>query len=99
MSGLSRPIPRTLDDPARILGLSPVELAVSALSYALLSPVLKGVPFSAPLSLGLSLGAGIGLLILNRTFPQSHGLFYCLKLFRPRIYLAAEFGLSRKERR
>jgi hypothetical protein len=97
MEGLSRTIPRTLDDPTRILGLSPIELAACALSYALLSPTLRGVPFSALLSLGLSFTVGLTLLTLNRTYPPSHGLYYCLKLFRPGFHLAMSFGFNKKD--
>jgi hypothetical protein len=98
LTQLSRPIPRTLDDPSRILGLSPLELAVSALSYAILSPILRDVPFGAALSLSISLSVGIGLLVLNRTYPPSHGLFLLLRLFRPQIRPAMGFGINSKDR-
>ena len=82
---LSYPVARNLDDPPRILGLSPTELAASALFYAFLSPVLRGVPFSALLSLGLSLGLTLMLLILGRTYPPHHGVFWGLRLIRPAV--------------
>lgn len=96
---INQKIPRNLEDPARILGLSPIELAAVALSYSFISPILRGVPFSALLSLGISSLAGITLLILNRTYPPNHGLFYLLQLFRPRVRLICAFGLKEKHER
>jgi hypothetical protein len=85
MPDLSYPVARSLDDPPRILGLSPNELAVSALFYAILSPILRGVPFSALLCLILT-GVLTGtLLVLGRTYPPHHGLFFGLQLFRPGV--------------
>ncbi|MGK5083417.1 hypothetical protein WDW37_08920 [Bdellovibrionota bacterium FG-1] len=83
--GLSYPVARTLDEPPRILGLSPTELAASALFYAILSPVLRGVPYSALLSLVLSAGLTVTLLILGRTYPPNHGLFWGLRMVRPGV--------------
>lgn len=97
MNSLPRSIPRTFDDPVRILGLAPMELAACALTYALLSPALRGVPFATVLSLTLSLSVGLGLLILNRAFPPAHGIYYFLWILRPKIHLGMGFGPSRKE--
>lgn len=83
--GLSYSVARNLDEPPRILGLSPVELAASALFYAILSPVLRGVPFSALFSLGLSAALAATLLILGRTYPPNHGLFWGLRMLRPGV--------------
>jgi len=96
---LQQRIPRSLEEPARILGLTPIELAACALAYAIISPVLRGVPFSALLSLGLALGVGISLLILNRTKPPQHGLLYLLQWLRPRITLITPFGMEEKNER
>ena len=82
--GLIQPIARNLDESARILGLSPIELALTAMAYAVISPCLRGVPFSALLSLGLTLSLGATFLILNRTYPPFHGLFIILRFFRPK---------------
>ena len=82
---LSFPVARHLDDPPRILGLSPNELAASALFYAGVSPILRGVPLAALLSLGLTAVLTTTLVILGRTFPANHGLFTVLRLFRPGI--------------
>jgi hypothetical protein len=80
----ARPVPRSLEEPARILGLAPMELASCALTYAGASSLLRGVPFSAFLALGVGFGLAITLLILNRTKLPQHGVFWCLqKLRRP----------------
>lgn len=92
---LNQKIPRSLDEPARILGLAPLELAACALSYSILSPLFRGVPFSALLCLGLSLAAGTVLLILNRTYPPYHGVFFMLRLFRPRVTGVMSLGGER----
>lgn len=82
---LNFPVARHLDDPPRILGLSPMELAASALFYAGVSPILRGVPLAALLSLGLTAVLTVTLVILGRTFPPNHGLFILLRLFRPGV--------------
>lgn len=89
---LNRPIARNLDEPMRIVGLSPLELASCAVFYASLSPLLRGVPFSALLSLGLAGALGVTLLILNRTFPPMHGLYWLLQMVRPRVTPVMAFG-------
>lgn len=94
---LQQKIPRNLEDQVKILGLSPIELATCALSYSIISPFLSGVPFSALLSLIISFGIGLTLMILNRTYPPQHGLFYCLKLFRPKLISVMAFGLKEKK--
>ncbi len=79
-----RPVPRNLEEPARILGLTPMELASCALTYAGASSLLRGVPFSALISFGVGLGLAVTLLVLNRTRPPHHGVLWCLqKLRRP----------------
>ena len=90
---LARPIARNLDDPARIMGLSPLELAGCALVYSILSPALRGVPFSALISLVLMGAMGCALVILNRTRPPYHGLYLVLQLFRPKVTSVMSFGL------
>lgn len=96
---LQQKIPRNLEEPARILGLTPMELAACALAYAIISPVLRGVPFSALLSLVIALSVGVSLLILNRTKPPQHGLLFILQLLRPRITLITPFGMEEKHER
>ena len=83
---LSYPVARSLDEAPRILGLSPTELAASALFYAVLSPVLRGVPFAALISLILTSALTLTLLALGRTYPPNHGLFWGLRLLRPGIF-------------
>ncbi len=94
MSGLSentmaiiKPIPRNLEEQARIFGLTPMELAASALTYAGASSILRGVPFSALLSLGVGFGLAVTLLILDRTKPPLHGVFWCLKQIRQSAFM------------
>jgi hypothetical protein len=89
---LVQPIPRNLEEPARILGLSPLELAACALTYAILSPLLRGVPFSAFVSLLLSLSLAAVIFTLNRTQAPFHGVFVLLKAFRPRMVPVMSFG-------
>jgi hypothetical protein len=96
---LNQRIPRNLEDPARILGLSPVELAACALSYSFVSPLLRGVPFAALLSLTISLAVGLTMLVLNRTYPPNHGILKLLQIFRPRVTLITPFGLEEKHER
>ena len=81
----AKPLPRNLEEPARILGLTPMELASCALIYAGAGSVLRGVPFSALLSLGVGLGLAVTLFILNRTKPPLHGVFWCLQKLRPPV--------------
>lgn len=85
-------VPRNLEEPARIFGLTPIELASCALTYAGASSLLRGVPFSALLSIGIGLGLAVTLLILNRTKPPLHGLFWCLKLLRHPVLPVMPFG-------
>lgn len=82
---LNRPISRNLDEPARIVGLSPLELASCAVFYSILSMVLKRVPFSALLSLVTAASLAAVILILNRTYPPYHGIFFIMHLFRPSV--------------
>ena len=87
-----RPIPRNLEEPARIMGLTPIELAACALTYAGSSSLLRGLPFSALLSLAVGIGLAITLLILNRTKPPLHGLFWCLQKLRQPVLPVMPFG-------
>ena len=91
---LEKPIARSLDLPARIMGFSPIELASCALFYAIISPVLKGIPFSPLIALVSSLTLGSALLFLNRTFPPAHGILFILHLFRERVISVMPFGLD-----
>lgn len=88
---LQKSIARSIDDPARILGFAPLELASCALFYALLSPVLKGVPFAPLISLVTSLALGTCLLFLNRTHPPAHGVLFILQMFRPKVVSVMAF--------
>ena len=94
---LNFPVARHLDDPPRILGLSPQELAASALFYALLSPVLRGVPFAALLSIGLTATLTVTLVILGRTFPPNHGLFSLLRGLRHPVVWIMPLKLEKQE--
>jgi hypothetical protein len=89
---LSRSIARNLDEPARILGLSPLELASCAVFYAILSIVLKGVPLATLLSFGIAATLGVTVLILNRTYPPHHGVFFIMHLLRSSITPVMAFG-------
>ncbi len=82
---LLRNVPRNLEEPARIFGMTPVELAACALTYALTSSLLRGLPFSTLLSLGAGVGLAGTILILNRTRPPSHGLFAIMAMARPAV--------------
>lgn len=82
---LSRTVARNLDEPPRIVGLSPLELASCAITYAVLSPLLRGVPLAALLSLVISVGVAATLLIMNRTYPPDQALLFVLSVFRPRV--------------
>lgn len=97
MSTLARSIPRSLDDSARILGLSPLELASTAVIYAIVSPILKGVPFGALLSLLFAGVMGVSFLILNRTHPPSQGALVILALLRPRVLPVMPLGIERNQ--
>ena len=92
---LDKPIARTIDEPARIIGFAPLELSACALFYAVLSPVLKGVPFAPLISLTIALLLGSSILILNRTRPPAHGVFYLLQLLRPKVVSVMGFGIER----
>ncbi len=94
---VAKSIPRNLEDPARILGLTPMELASCALIYAAASALLRGVPFSALLSLGMGLGLAAILLILNRTRPPQHGVFWCLQKLRQPILPVMPFEKDNNE--
>ena len=79
---MNKPIARNIDDPAKILGLTPLEIAALGVLYAVLSSVLRGVPFAALLCLiAVGILAAV-ILTLNRVFPPMHGLFVVLKLTR-----------------
>ncbi|GEM_PF-2796401 len=84
-------IARNLDEPAKILGFTPIELAFTAILYAVLNMTLKGVPLASLLSFGFAASAAVAILILNRTYPQHHGLFFILQLIRPRVRWVSEF--------
>jgi len=77
-----RSVPRNLEEPARIFGLSPIELASCALTYATSNTLLRGIPFSSLLSLGVGIGLAVIIFTLNRTKPPFHGLFFLLSLLR-----------------
>ena len=81
-NSIIRSVPRNLEEPARIFGLSPMELASCALTYAASSALLRGIPFSAFLSLGIGIGLAMVIYVLNRTRPPLHGLFCLLSLLR-----------------
>lgn len=93
MTSQDRGIPRSLDDPARILGMSPLELASTAIIYAIVSPVLKGVPFAALISLSAAVAMGATLFILNRTYPPHQGILALLALLRPPVVSVMPLGL------
>ena len=88
----AKPVPRNLEEPARIFGLTPMELASCALTYAGVSSFLRGVPFSALLSLGAGSGLALTLIILNRTKPPFHGVFWCLQKLRQPVLPVMPFG-------
>lgn len=82
---MNKPIARNIDDPAKILGLAPLEIAVLGVLYAILSSVLRGVPFSALLCLSIVGVLAAAVLTLNRIYPPVHGLFLILKILRPPV--------------
>ena len=82
---LSKPIARTLDDSARILGLSPFEIASCAAAYAVSSVALRGVPFSALLALGGATAAAVTLRVVNLTKPPEHAIHWIMHLVRPDV--------------
>lgn len=96
---LSQRIPRNLENPARICGLNPTELAACALFYAVFSAASRGVPFSGLISIALAVVLGVGMVILNRTYPPYQGLFLALRLLRPALVPVMPFGMrgERKE--
>ena len=94
---LIQSVPRNLEEPARIFGLTPIELAACALTYAGSNSLLRGVPFSALLSLGIGVGAAITLFILNRVKPPQHGLFLILACLRPAVTWVSMPSESSKE--
>ena len=96
MSEITQSIPRSLDEPARIMGVTPVELTVCAVFYAVTSMILQGVPFGALLSLLIAAAAGATIFILNRSFPPQHGAHFVLALFRAPVspVLRHEEGLQ-----
>lgn len=83
MSDLQKPIARTLDDPPRLFGMAPLEIAACAVSYAILNTILRGVPFSALFSLGTAALAAITLRIVNLTCPPDHALHWLMFMVRP----------------
>jgi hypothetical protein len=93
---LEQRIARNLEEPAKILGLSPMELATCAVSYAVLSSILRGVPYSTLLSLSASALITVGFLVLNRTYPPYHGVLSALRLLRPQIHPVMKFGMSKE---
>lgn len=82
---MNKPIARNIDEPAKILGLAPLELASLGVIYAILSSVLRGVPFSALLALILIGVLAAVILTLNRISPPFHGLFLILQSVRPSV--------------
>lgn len=87
-------VARSLDEPARILGVTPLEWVACAVFYAAASMLLQGVPFGALLSLVIAFISGATVFILNRSFPPHHGLHAVLSHLRPRIFavMAADTG-------
>jgi hypothetical protein len=82
---MTKPIARNIDDPAKILGLAPLEIASLGVFYAILSSVLRGVPFAALLCL-IAIGALAALILtLNRLSPPMHGVFLLLTILRPGV--------------
>jgi hypothetical protein len=96
---LEKPIARSIDDSARIMGFSPIELASCALFYAIIDPVLKGIPFSPLIALVIALSLGSVLLFLNRNFPPAHGILFILHLFRERVVSVMPFCLEKERHR
>jgi hypothetical protein len=82
---LLKSIARNLDDPPRLLGMSPVELCSCVISYAVLNTVLRGIPFSGLISLGVALAAALGLRIVNLTRPPEHAAHWAMSLIRPAV--------------
>jgi hypothetical protein len=82
---LLKPIARNLDDPPRLLGMSPVELCSCVVSYAVLNTVLRGIPFSGLLSLGAALCAALFLRLMNLTKPPEHAAHWFMSLIRPGV--------------
>ena len=78
-------VPRSLEEPARIFGLTPMELAACAITYAAVSTILRGVPFSALLSLLVGVGLAVTMWTFNRVRPPLHGLFYLLAMQRKAV--------------
>lgn len=91
-TNLVQRVPRNLEEPARIFGLAPMELATSALIYAGASTLLRGIPFSSFLALGVGVGFAVTLFILNRTKPPLHGVFWLLAAVRKPITPVMPFG-------
>lgn len=85
MSELAQNIPRTLDEPAKILGVTPLEWVACAVFYTVCSMILRGVPFGALLSLAIVAVVGGVTFILNRSFPPDHGLHFLLSVFRSEV--------------
>jgi hypothetical protein len=91
---LMKPIARNLDDPPRLLGMSPFELCACVVSYAVLNTVLKGVPFSGLLALGAALGAALFLRIANLTRPPEHAAHLAMSLLRPKTTPVLPLGCT-----
>jgi hypothetical protein len=91
---LLKPIARNLDDPPRLLGMSPVELCSCVISYAVLNTVLRGVPFSGLLSLGAALSAALGLRIVNLTRPPEHAVHSVMSVVRPTVTPIVPLGVT-----
>ena len=87
---LVQAVPRNLEESARIFGLTPVELAASALIYAGSTSLFRGLPYSAIFSLMIGCGSAIVFFTLNRVCPPLHGLYWLLSKLRPPVVNVAK---------
>jgi hypothetical protein len=91
---LLKPIARNLDDPPRLLGMSPIELCSCVIAYAVLNTVLRGVPFSGLISLGVALTAALILRLVNLTKPPEHAAHWALARVRARVTPVIPLGVA-----
>jgi hypothetical protein len=89
---LLKPIARNLDDPPRLLGMSPLELCSCVIAYAVLNTILRGVPFSGLLALGAAVFAALLLRLVNLTRPPEHAAHWAMSLVRPIVTPVAFLG-------
>jgi hypothetical protein len=83
---LLKPIARNLDDPPRLLGMSPLELCSCVIAYAVLNTILRGVPFSG------AVFAALLLRLVNLTRPPEHAAHWAMSLVRPIVTPVAFLG-------